>query len=77
MKRLLLIACLFAPHAYAADDPKAQVEFLQTALQEVQAQRNAAFDQIAAVKAQAAAQINTLQKRVAELEEAAKLKEKK
>lgn len=49
-----------------AEDSKQQLDFLRAALQEVQTQRNAALDQVVVIKAQAAAQINALQKQLDE-----------
>ncbi len=75
-KRLLLLA-LFAFPAFAADDPRAQIDLLQAALnicqQQTQDANAAALQRMAPLVAQNAA----LQKRVAELEEAAKKAEKK
>lgn len=67
MKRLLVLLAFISIPALAADDPKAQIEFLEAALAEVQTQRNTALDQLAIVKARAAAQIAALQRRVDEL----------
>lgn len=68
MKRIAcFVLLLLAGAASAADDPKAQIEVLNIALQAAREQRNAAQDQLINV----AVMLAQAQKRVAELEDAA------
>jgi len=76
MKRLLVLT-LFATQAFAADDQRAQIDLLQAALnacQQQTAEANAAsLNKIAPLLVQ----VDRLQKRVQELEEAARKAEPK
>lgn len=78
MRILIAILALAAVSAHGQQpDSQAQIQFLQSALIEVQAQRNAALDQIAVVKAQAAAEKAALQKQIADLQPKPESKETK
>ena len=59
----LAVACVSLAIAQQPT-PEQQVAFLQSALTEVQAQRNAALDQLAAAKAQASTEIAGLKKQI-------------
>ncbi len=71
---VLFVFALGTIRAFAADDPQATIAFQAQAIKALQDQRNACMDQSANVQANATVLIERLQKRVAELEEAAKPK---